>query len=206
MDNPGVKNLIDLAADSNTGITFASGLSEGHTAYAAAQIIKKTQGQLLIAASSYEKAKKLEEYLTFFASDKKIYLLPDEERSLFAYDAKSRMLSHRRIDCLTAALAGEPAVFVAPVMAAVKGMCSPEVFRDAELKLEIGHDIENIDRVKSKLVEMGYERADMAEVKGQFRVRGEIIDIFPPNSEYPYRIDLFDTEIDDLKSFDPLTQ
>ena len=206
MKNPGLKDLIEQKLSGAAGITYVSGISEGQTAYAASQILKSKDGQLLIVTSSYEKAKQIEEYLAFFASDKKIYLLPDEERSLFAYDAKSRMLSHRRIQCLTAALEGESAIFVAPVMAASKGMCSPEKFRDEELKFETGQDVSDLEAIKLKLVEMGYERADMAEVKGQFSVRGEIVDIFPPNSEYPYRLDFFDTEIDDLKAFDPLTQ
>ena len=73
MKDPGVKNLINTVAGGNSaGIRYVSGISEGHTAYVASEIVKETKGQLLIAASSYDKAKQLEEYLSFFAAEKKI--------------------------------------------------------------------------------------------------------------------------------------
>lgn len=57
-----------------------------------------------------------------------------------------------------------------------------------------------------KLVDMGYVRQKLVAAPGEFAIRGDIIDIFPINASLPYRIELFDTDIDSLRSFDPETQ
>lgn len=206
MNDAGVIELVGkFAAGGFDGIVYASGITEGQTAFAAAGIAKKTGNQVLIITSTYERARKMEEFLNFFAEDINIETLPDEERSLFAYDAKSRMLSYKRIESLITALSEKPAVFIAPVMSAVKGMCARREFQDSRIGFKIGMEIDFED-IRRRLAEIGYERTEMTEVRGQCSIRGGIIDIFPPSSEYPYRIDLFDTEVDDIKSFDPITQ
>lgn len=205
MNPSGIENLIQLLCESEThGIRLASGITEGQTAYAAAKAAGLGR-QILIITASYDRAKQMEEYLSFFAPDEKVFLLPDEERSLFVYEAKSRMLSHKRIEGLSAALTGKPGVFIIPVMGACKGMCRREIFEETSLDIRMGEDIDFAD-IRARLSAMGYERVEMTEVKGQYSIRGEIIDIFPPDMEDPVRIDLFDTEVNDLKIFDPLTQ
>lgn len=113
-------------------------------------------------------------------------VLPDEERSRFQYEAKSRVLSYERLKCLSAALSGEECIFVAPVMAAVKGM--PDVSRFREVCIDISlRDVVNYDEIREMLIFTGYERTEVTEVRGQFSIRGSIIDIFPPDAEYPFR-------------------
>ena len=56
------------------------------------------------------------------------------------------------------------------------------------------------------LVQAGYRAADMIDGVGQFSLRGGILDIFPPSQQYPVRVDFFDAEVDDLSSFDIITQ
>ena len=53
---------------------------------------------------------------------------------------------------------------------------------------------------------MGYERVSMIESRGEYSIRGGIIDIFTPDSDDPYRVELFDTEVDSIRTFDSLTQ
>ena len=63
-------------------------------------------------------------------------------------------------------------------------------------------DVLDLDKIKSKLVAIGYERMPMVEGRGQFSIRGGIIDIFPFTSETPVRIELWDDEIDSIRYFD----
>lgn len=207
MSAPGIEGLTERlpALRKSGGIACISGMTGGATALACARLLEENGGQLLLIVSSRERAKQMEEFLAFFAAGKKIYVLPDEERSMFLYEAKSRVLSYRRLECLSAALSKEPCIFVAPVMAAVKGMPAVERFREVCLDLRPKDRID-YDSIRQMLLFTGYERTEVTEVKGQFSIRGGIIDIFPPDCEYPYRIDLFDDEIDDLKIFDPLSQ
>lgn len=210
MDPSGIRNLKELLCDENSpaGIRLASGIAEGQTAHVAAETAAGSGRQLLVITASYERAQKMEEYLSFFVKNKNdidIYLLPDEERSLFSYDAKSRMLSYRRIEGLSAARSGRPGIFILPVMGTCRGMCRRRDLEASCMSISTGADID-FDKLREQLTLMGYERVDMTEVKGQYSIRGEIIDIFPPDMDDPVRIDLFDTEVSDIKLFDPLTQ
>ncbi len=63
-----------------------------------------------------------------------------------------------------------------------------------------------LNEVLAEWVELGYQPEDVVEVAGSFSRRGGILDIFPPSSPYPIRIELFGDEIDSLRSFDPTTQ
>ncbi len=64
----------------------------------------------------------------------------------------------------------------------------------------MGIDID-VDHYLKRLVELGYERASMVSAPGEFSVRGGIIDIYPLTEELPVRIELFDTEIDSIRTF-----
>lgn len=207
MSTSGISGLVKglRSVREKGGVIRAAGMTGGPSALAGARLLEETGGQLLIIVSSREKAKKMEEYLAFFADGQKIYVLPEEERSMFLYEARSRVLSYERLRCLSAALSGEKGIFIAPVMSAVKGMPEVSEFRETCIDIALG-DTVDYEKIRENLVIAGYERVDVTEVRGQFSMRGGIIDVFPPDTEYPYRIDLFDDEVDDLKIFDPLTQ
>lgn len=64
----------------------------------------------------------------------------------------------------------------------------------------------DIGRLKTDLVDAGYNHVSHVVAAGEFAVRGGIVDLFPMGSETPYRIDLFDDEIDSIKTFDTDTQ
>ena len=205
MRDSGVNKILAELSVLKKGVIYASGVSGAQSAYLASEIIDKFKGQMLIITPSYEKAVLIEEYLSFYAGKEQINIFPDEERNLFSYDVRSRALSFRRISALSKIIEGKPGIYIASVMAVAKDMMSLEEFKREEIHLSTGEDID-VKAFLERLVEIGYERSEMAELHGQFSVRGGIIDVYPPDSEDPYRIDLFDTEIDSLKSFDPMTQ
>lgn len=205
MSDSAVNRVLAEAAAPEKGVIYASGVSGGQSAYLASKLIDEFKGQMLIITSSYERAVRLEEYLSFYAGEIYINIFPDEERNLFSFDARSRALSFRRISALSKIVNDEPGIYIAPVMAVAKAMISSKEFNEEEIYIHTGDDID-VKSFLERLVDIGYERSEMAELHGQFSVRGGIIDVYPPDSEDPYRIDLFDTEVDSLKSFDPMTQ
>lgn len=200
----GISGITDAVKDVESGVIYAHGIGQGQTAYACSKIMDQEQVQMLIIVPNQERAAEMRDYLSFFSPDIPVYVFPEEERSLFKYEAKSRAAGYQRIKCLTAMLSGEKAFFVAPAMSAARGMCSPEKFRTDRIHLAEGQDAG--PDLAARLSELGYERASVAEVEGQYCMRGEIVDIFTPGSEYPYRIDFFDTEVESIKTFDPMTQ
>ena len=72
-------------------------------------------------------------------------------------------------------------------------------------KLSVGSTL-NLKDFSEKLIQCGYERVDRVDTKGQFSIRGGIIDLYPPISALPFRIELFDEEIDSIRTFNSETQ
>ena len=63
-----------------------------------------------------------------------------------------------------------------------------------------------MELVKERLMQMGYERMGVVEARGEYSIRGGILDIYTPDGEYPYRIELFGTEVDSIRTFNIATQ
>lgn len=186
------------------GMINITGAAESRVAPVIGKILKEeAKGQCLVVVSSYIRAKRLATDLSFFA-DKNIYILPEEE-GFIRFEAKNHDQMLKRLAVLKALRAGEDCIVVAPASGAIRKLPPHQVFEEKALKLTRGEEI-NLEEVKEKLSFMGYERMPMVDGRGQFSLRGSILDIFTADGEAPYRIELFDTEIDSIRSFDPDTQ
>ena len=95
-------------------------------------------------------------------------------------------------------------VIIVASVSCIYGLGSPEAYYGMLLPLERGQRIAR-DQILRKLVEIQYERNDTEFGRGTFRVRGDIIDVYPSYEEQGLRIELFGDEIDQLVTFDPLT-
>ncbi len=95
-------------------------------------------------------------------------------------------------------------VLIVASVSCIYGLGSPEAYYGMLLPLERGQRIGR-DQILRKLVEIQYERNDYEFGRGTFRVRGDIIEVYPSYEEYGVRIGLFGDDIDELVSFDPLT-
>src|SRR5439155_24485472 len=95
-------------------------------------------------------------------------------------------------------------VLVAPVLAAMQAS-APTLGADAPLVLERDETIAQ-DDLAERLVALGYERTDVVEHRGEFAVRGGIVDVFPGTARRPVRIEFFGDEIESLREFAPSTQ
>ena len=95
-------------------------------------------------------------------------------------------------------------VIIVASVSCIYGLGSPEAYYGMLLPLERGQRIGR-DRILRRLVEIQYERNDTDFGRGTFRVRGDIIEVYPSYDEYGLRIELFGDAIDDLATFDPLT-
>ncbi|MBA7495830.1 UvrABC system protein B [subsurface metagenome] len=95
-------------------------------------------------------------------------------------------------------------VIVASV-SCIYGLGSPRDYREMLLKIEIGEQLER-EKILKKLVEIRYERNDIDFSRGKFRVRGDIIDIFPAYEKKAIRIELWGDEVKRISFFDPSTR
>lgn len=199
----GFRRIEQLAARPN-GLMQVSGIAESRSAAIASHIIKTRGGQVLLLTASYGRAKRLAEDLSFFV-EPKVYLLPEEERSLMAYDAKSHHNLVGRLSAITPLAKGEDAIVVASIRGALKKIAPKDLFVAHHIRLEVGKTVD-LSAIKQSLAYMGYERTGSVEAIGQFSLRGGILDVFPPDRDNPYRVELFDDEVDSIRTFDSETQ
>ncbi|MFP4378891.1 MAG: transcription-repair coupling factor [Candidatus Sumerlaeia bacterium] len=101
--------------------------------------------------------------------------------------------------------AAPPSLIVAPLEALHRKIAAPEAFDKMHFTMWWGERMD-LDTILHRLIDMGYERQAMVEARGEFSVRGHIIDIYSPQFEYPVRFDLFDDEIESMRFFSPATQ
>ena len=105
----------------------------------------------------------------------------------------------------TSALLSRRDVVVVASVSCIYGLASPEDYLNMLLTIKHGQQISR-EAVLAKLVDMLYERNDIAFERGRFRVRGDVVEVHPANlDDEALRIEFFGDEIDSLKSFDPLT-
>lgn len=104
----------------------------------------------------------------------------------------------------TAALGERKDVVIVASVSCIYGLGSPVDYENQVLSLRTEKEISRDDILK-KLVEIQYDRNDIAFDRGSFRVRGDVVDIFPAGSENAVRIELFGDEIESIKEINPIT-
>ena len=95
-------------------------------------------------------------------------------------------------------------VIIVASVSCIYGLGSPEAYYGMMLPLERGQRIDR-EQILRKLVEIQYERNDHEFNRGVFRVRGDIVEVYPSYEDQALRIELFGDEVDELVTFDPLT-
>jgi len=112
-------------------------------------------------------------------------------------------LDRLRLAATSALMTRRDVVIVASV-SCIYGLGSPEEYQEMYVPINRGDEIDR-NALLRKLVNIQYERNDLAFERGVFRVRGDVVEIFPSYEEYAYRIEFFGDEIDRLTVIDPLS-
>lgn len=114
-------------------------------------------------------------------------------------------VSQERQRALAALAFGERRIVVTNVQAVVEKLMPVDAYVAATLRVRAGERLDPV-ALGQELTARGYERVERVEIPGTFSIRGGIIDVYPLTLPRPVRIDLFDDEVDTLRSFDPVTQ
>ena len=186
------------------GIVDIQGIADSRTAAVFGKMIRERGGRTLIVTPSYIRAERLAGDLSFFV-DVPVHVLPSDDESFMGYEARNRDTLLERLRVMRYALREKDTVIVAPVQAVIKKMLPHEVFAGSSIELKLGPQMDPSEIAK-RLVDIGYERVPMVYAKGQFSLRGDILDIFTPYDNLPVRAEFFDTEVESLRHFDPDTQ
>lgn len=181
------------------GIVGISGISESRSAYIISKTIEKEKGKSLIITTSEPRARKLAMDLSFF-TEKSIHVIPAEDQVFLRYEAKSRDDSVERLNAVKNLLEDPTSIVISPVTAAIKPLIPHKYFKGKTVSFALGEE-KDLEKLEKLLVSLGYKRMNMVESIGEFSRRGGIVDIFPPDSDNPYRVEFFDMEIDSIRVF-----
>jgi len=197
------RNLLKDLAKGKSNL-LAYGLSDSQRAFIISSLKKHISQILVVTADSLE-AKNLAEDLSLFLPEEEVGFFPAS--SVIPYEIKARSLEFtaQRLKVMEELLQSKSMVVVAPIQALTNKLVPPAIVKNFTLHFEVGEAV-SLDEVISKLVGMGYERVDMIEGRGQFALRGGILDIYPLTRELPYRLEFFDDEVDSIREFSPEDQ
>lgn len=187
------------------GYQMVYGLTSSQVSYLTAALTDGSNNPVLFLAAGSLSAKKKAGDLKSLLPDREVLIFPDLDPVPFGAIAQSREVMAQRLKTLQAILHSSDICVVAPAEALLKKLVPPEAFRAQFIELAVGDRIDLTDIIR-RLVDQGYEKVDMVEGPGHFSTRGGILDIYPPTSENPVRIELFDDEIDSIRDFKAETQ
>ncbi len=159
---------------------------------------------LLLTADS-QSAERLQEELGFFAPDLPVLHFPDWETLPYDLFSPHQDIISQRIAALYRLPELQHGVLVVPISTALHRLAPTRFLLGSGLVLDVGQKL-NVEGMRSRLEAAGYRCVDTVYEHGEFAVRGALVDLFPMGSEQPYRIDLFDDEIETLRTFNPDTQ
>lgn len=149
-------------------------------------------------------ARKLFEDFTFFIGEEVLFY-PTKEIMLYDVEAKSNDAVYQRIMVLDKILRGDFTFIVTSVEALSHKLIQPQLLRQHVIEISQESRID-LDDIARSLVMMAYERVESVERRGQFAVRGGIMDVFSIDSDSAIRLELFGDEIDSIRKFDVNTQ
>lgn len=179
------------------------GLEEEAMLLVSSVLSRNEKRQVLILVSDDMKASRI------YGSLKNIYRnsyhFRAKEYSLYGIDALSRESINSRLSVIDKLSGNEDMVIVSSVEAYSNFLMDKKKYEGFAFDIEYGLQID-LKAMSLNLVEMGYKKVKFIEGKGQFSIRGGILDIFSPVENNPCRIELFDIEIDSLRIFDSKTQ
>ena len=147
-------------------------------------------------------AKKLLEDIKYFNS--KVVYFPKKDIVTYDYIAESKDLPYERIEALNRIYNGSADIVITTIEACMQKMISPKELYSNVIKFEFNKEYK-FEEIKEKLVKLGYERAELIEGKGQFSVRGDIIDI-AITSNKGVRVEFWGDEIDSIRYFNISSQ
>ncbi len=179
-----------------------SGLTDVGEAQIIASINEYTKKPILLITYNEIQAKKLLEDLKYFNS--KVLYFPKKEIVTYDYIAESKDLPYERIETLNKIYEKKNQIIVTTIEAIMQKIPAKETIYKNTLNFKVG-EIHKIEEIKKKLVDLGYTRYDLIDGRGEFSIRGGIIDISITSTQ-GVRIEFWGDEIDSIRIFNIVSQ
>ncbi len=167
---------------------------------------EKAAGRLTALVTSHAAdAQRLLEEIAFFAPALRCALFPDWETLPYDTFSPHQDLISERLATLWRISQGEADVVIVPATTALYRLAPPQFLAGYTFHFKVKQKLEE-SKLKAQLTLAGYSHVTQVVSPGEYAVRGGLIDLFPMGSNVPFRVDLFDDEIDSIRTFDPDSQ
>jgi transcription-repair coupling factor (superfamily II helicase) len=202
--HPSILSLKKGLESSKKGYFLASGIKGGGMSFVLNALYDVIPTSYLVITNSLEEAAYLQNTLESLISGKEIHLLPDSFKKPMRFedlDNHNVRLRTEVINKMTSSQTKGEIVITYPE-ALFEKVVSPRILQKNRIEINKGEKLD-VDFIIEVLVEHGFERVDFVYEPGQFSIRGGLVDVFSYGNEYPYRIELFDDEVESIRMFNP---
>lgn len=197
--DPDIKAITD-GVEANLREQQVTGLSGTAKTIIYSRIFEETKKPIMVVTHNLLQAQKVVDDLRELLPDRKTSVFPVNDLIAAESSFASPEFRAARIEVLTDLSCGNDNILVVPVAGIKKVLPSMDRWKKNFFTIKIGSDIE-LEGFASDLSRVGYRRSHMVDTPGEFSIRGGIIDIYPLIEENPIRIEMFDTEVDSIRSF-----
>lgn len=185
-------------------------LPDSQFSLALARAAARHNSPVLLITNTSEEAEQRRRELQFFIPDSgadalPILSFPDWETLPYDVFSPHQDIVSERLSALYQLPGLKRGILIVPVSSLMHRLPPPSYVQGNSLMLNVGQSLD-VEQLRHRLLGAGYQHVDSVYEHGEFTVRGAIMDIFPMGSRVPYRIDLFDDEVESLRIFDPETQ
>ena len=171
---------------------------------ALAAVASHGQPQIVICANPLD-AQRLHDELAWVAPSLRTHLMPDWETLPYDSFSPHQDLISERLSTLYSLTQAQTDIVLVPASTALYRMAPPAFLAAYTFFLKQGETLD-VERLRAQMATAGYAHVTQVVSPGEFSVRGGLIDLYPMGAALPYRIDLFDDEVESIKTFDPDTQ
>ena len=201
--NSGERCALSGLLGSSKAFFIASLLGKGVMPYA--PTTNSEPRTVLIITPTQEEAENFTKDINFFLGKKTALFYPSWEILPFESQSPHPDIIAARIDILNKLTHGHHNIIVTTPSAIMQRVIPKGVLISSVQRFEVGMEV-NRDEILQRLLQIGYSRTGLVEEKGEMRVAGGILDIFPPSYSAPVRIEFFGDEIESIRTFDSATQ
>lgn len=181
------------------------GLKAAAKALCIAQAASQGRRFTLVITADGASAASLETELRFFLDDLPLLHFPDWETLPYDYFSPHQDIISERLLTLHHLPQLDSGILIVPVTTLLQRLPPPSFLQQHSLVIDKGQSI-NLENFSRQLIRSGYRAVDTVYEHGEFAVRGSLLDVYPMGSAVPFRVDLFDAEVESLRTFDPETQ
>jgi transcription-repair coupling factor (superfamily II helicase) len=202
--------LLDALAESaNTGPARLQlqGLRGSLAGFVVATAYQQAGRHHLVVAGDKEEAAYLQNTIANLLDPKPVRFFPDSfKRPLYfeVLESNNALQRTETVNLLTQSKSKGEIVVTYPE-ALFEKVVAPEVLNANRIHITVGENVD-VDTMIEILTDYGFQREDFVYEPGQFSIRGGIIDIFSYGNDYPYRVELFDEEVETIRTFNPMDQ